>query len=123
MATFRKRGEKWQAIVRRRNKTFAHTFPSRALAETWAAEKEAEVLLDNPLQRPAPPPDPSDVIVVCGYRLVRVSPLAWKDVLDAAGLMADRWSTHQKSLGREQEQIDASLSALNRLAIITEQGR
>lgn len=41
MATFRPRNGKWQAIIRRKGvKPVTHTFPTKALAEQWAAEIE-----------------------------------------------------------------------------------
>src|SRR5512139_1965796 len=111
MATFRKRGDKYQAIVRRREKTFARSFPSRAQAEAWAATKEAEVRLDGPAMRTRTE-GASEVVVVFGEKVVRVSPRAWKDVMDAAGRMADGWHQHHRKVGHSAERAEASLAAL-----------
>lgn len=48
MATFRKRGKTWQAQVIRKidgeRVCFSETFPTKAHAQAWATEKEAELL-------------------------------------------------------------------------------
>lgn len=115
MATFRKRGDKYQAIVRRREKTFARSFPSRAQAEAWAAAKEAEVRLDGPAMRTRTE-GASEVVVVFGEKVVRVSPRAWRDVMDAAGRMADDWYEYHRRLGHGLERAEAGIAALVKLS-------
>jgi hypothetical protein len=116
MATIRKRGNNWQAIVRKGKATFARTFPSMIQAETWAASKEHELKAGAPLIPEEAPP--TEVIVVCGGRTLRVSVLAWRDVMQAAGQMADDWQEHYGGLGRSQSRIDDGLAALNKLSAI-----
>lgn len=44
MASIRKQGKSWQAIIRRKgHKTLSQFFPKKALAEAWARKKEEEV--------------------------------------------------------------------------------
>lgn len=43
MATFQKRGERWRAIVRIRGAAQSKSFPTKALAQTWAKRIEAEI--------------------------------------------------------------------------------
>jgi integrase len=40
MASFRKRGDKWQAMVARQGVRVSQTFPSKAAAKEWAARQE-----------------------------------------------------------------------------------
>lgn len=116
MATIRKRGNAWQAIVRKGKETFARSFSSMIQAETWAAAKEHELKAGAPLNPEEAPP--TEVIVVCGSRTLRVSVLAWNDVMLAAGQMADDWQEYYGGLGRSQARIDAGLAALNKLSLI-----
>lgn len=45
MGTIRRRGKSWQAIIRRRgHKPFTATFESKARAQAWATQQEAEIL-------------------------------------------------------------------------------
>jgi hypothetical protein len=47
MATIRKSGEKFQAIVRRRHHSQAKTFSKRADAEHWAKRLEIEIEIER----------------------------------------------------------------------------
>lgn len=117
MATIRKRGEAWQAIVRQGGKPTARSFPSRQQAEAWAAAKEVELRAGKPL---IPVTEtPTEVYVVFDDRAVRVSVRAWNDVMLAAGRMATDWQEYYGGLGRSQARIDAGLAALNKLSCIT----
>ena len=45
MATIRRRGRGWQAIIRRRShRAFTATFETKARAQAWATQQEAEIL-------------------------------------------------------------------------------
>ena len=47
MATIRKRGYSWQAIVRRREFSQSKTFLTKTDAQAWATEIEAKIIRSN----------------------------------------------------------------------------
>ena len=56
-----------------------------------------------------------EVIVVCGYKVVRVSETAWISVMDAAGKNREDWMEQSRINGKPKSQAIEALDALGRL--------